>query len=153
MKKIPIQNLTPSLVSGIEVQMPGMAVTEKETYYEWYKSSLITRFKTTEISGGFLKTWHHVPVFSNVETHLDAEMFYFISGIALMPFLDIRDGEPLLDTAQIVRIHPGSQIIIPAGKGHYVAVAEGDDPLIIVVIAPEIEDIKMKLSEPIEGIS
>ena len=69
-----------------------------------------------------------------------------------MPFMDIQDGVPLMDTAQIVRIYAGSQIIISAGKGHYVPVAEGDEPIIVVVVAPQMGDIKMALPEPIEGV-
>ena len=150
--KIPIENLSTDVVRGITVQMPDSEVTEKESYYEWYQSSLVTSFKTMETSGGILKAWPHVPGFQEIETHIDAEMFYFLSGVALMPFMDIQDGVPLMDTAQIVRIYAGSQIIISAGKGHYVPVAEGDEPIIVVVVAPQMGDIKMALPEPIEGV-
>jgi oxalate decarboxylase/phosphoglucose isomerase-like protein (cupin superfamily) len=106
-----------------------------------------------EISGGALKAWHHVPVFKEVETHIDAEMFYFISGTAIMLFMDVDGGQPELDTAQIVRIQPGTQIIIPEGKRHFVAVAEGDEPVEMIVVAPTTDAPRITLPTPVEGIA
>jgi oxalate decarboxylase/phosphoglucose isomerase-like protein (cupin superfamily) len=151
--KIPILDLEPGLVSGISVQMPDTVTPYRDTYFEWNGSSLISKFRTAEISGGMLKTWHHVPVFKEIETHIDAEMFYFRSGVAIMLFMDVESNRPTMDSAQIVRIQPGTQIIIPAGKGHFVAVAETDEPVEIVVVAPKMEAPRITLPTPVEGIT
>jgi oxalate decarboxylase/phosphoglucose isomerase-like protein (cupin superfamily) len=139
------------LVSGIEVQMNGAVPPFRETYFEWSSSMLTAKFASSEISGGILKTWHHVPVFNEIETHCDAEMFYFISGVAMMLFIDVHAQGPDLESAQIVRIQPGTQIIILKGKGHFVAVAEGDAPVEMIVVAPKMEAPRIKLPVPIEG--
>ena len=150
--EIPILDLEPGLVNGIDVQMPDAVMPYRDTYFEWYGSELVSRFRKSEISGGILKTWHHVPIFKEIETHVDVEMFYFLSGTAIMLFMDVKDAQPDLDSAQIVRIKPGTQIIIPAGKGHFVAVAETDEPVEMVVVAPKMEAPRMALPKPVEGI-
>jgi hypothetical protein len=151
-KQAEIKDLEPGLVKGIEVQMPDAVQVYKERFFEWSASSLTSIFKINEISGGVLNAWHHVPVFDEVETHVDAEMFYFISGTALMLFIDMADGIPDMDTAQIVRIHAGTQIIISAGKGHFVAVAEGDEHVGIIVVSPKMEAPRTRLPIVVEGI-
>ncbi len=150
--KIPILDLEPGLVNGIDVQMPDAVTPYRDTHFEWYGSELESKFHTTEISGGILKTWHHVPVFKEIETHVDAEMFYFLSGVAIMLFMDVESDQPTVDSVQIVRIKPGTQIIIPAGKGHFVAVAETDEPVEMVVVAPKMEAPRIVLPRPVEGI-
>jgi dTDP-4-dehydrorhamnose 3,5-epimerase-like enzyme len=152
MEKIKIQDLTPGLVKGIEVQMPTETAGYTETYFEWTASSLVAKFNTTEISGGILQTWHHVPVFQEVETHIDAEVFYYVSGVALMLFVDLKDGRPNMDSAQIVRIQPGTQLIVPAGKGHFVAVAEGAKPVFAVIVSPKMYAPRTTLPVSVEGI-
>jgi len=131
--------------------MNGAVNPYQETYFEWSSSMLISKFATSEISGGILKTWHHVPIFNEIKTHCDAEMFYFISGVAIMLFMDVNEHQPDLGSAQIVRIQPGTQIIILKGKGHFVAVAEGDEPVEMIVVAPKMEAPRIKLPTPIEG--
>jgi mannose-6-phosphate isomerase-like protein (cupin superfamily) len=152
MTKVKIQNLMPGVVPGIGVQIPGAVVPYRENYFEWASSSLAATLKTREVSGGILKAWHHVPVFKEVETHVDEEMFYFVSGVGLMLFMDVDNGRPMLETAQVVRIQPDTQIIIPAGKGHFVPVAEGDDPVEIVVVAPRMDAPRIALPDSVEGI-
>lgn len=152
MKKMRIEDLKPGLVKGIEVQMPTKTAGYKETYFEWTASSLVAKFNSTEVSGGILQAWHHVPVFDQVETHIDAEMFYFISGVALMLFADLKEGNPNPDTTQIVRIQPGTQIVVSAGKGHFVAVAEGSEPVFAVVMSPKMDAPRVSLLEPVEGM-
>ena len=152
MRRVPMQKLALGLVNGIQVQMPDTSEIEKELYFEWAPSSLIAQFNTNSISGGLLRSSRHEPVFNEIESHIDAEMFYFISGTAIMLFIDIKNERPLLDTAQIVYIQPGTQLIIPAGKGHFVPIPEGDESLKIVIVAPKMGDIIVKLPEPVEGI-
>lgn len=150
--KIKIQDLSPKLVPGIEVQMPAAVVPYRENYFEWAASSLLAKMHTDEVSGGVLKAWPHAPIFREIETHIDAEMFYFVSGVALLLFIDFKDGQPDPETAQVVRIQPGTQIVISAGKGHFVPVAEGDEPLEIIVVAPKMDAPRMPLPVVIEGI-
>jgi mannose-6-phosphate isomerase-like protein (cupin superfamily) len=151
MKEVDIQDLKPGLVSGIDVQLPCAADTYKERYFEWTATSVIAKMKTNEISGGVLRAWHHVPFFYEIETHIDAEMFYFISGVALMLFIDLKNGKPDTETAQIVRIRPGTQLSVPAGKGHFVPVAEESEPICVIVVAPKMDAPRIPLSEPVKG--
>jgi oxalate decarboxylase/phosphoglucose isomerase-like protein (cupin superfamily) len=58
-------------------------------------------------------------------------MFYFVSGVALMLFADVKDGQANLETAQIVRIQPGMQIIVTPGKAHFVPVAADATPEVV----------------------
>jgi mannose-6-phosphate isomerase-like protein (cupin superfamily) len=151
MKKVVIQDLILGLVKGVEVQLPSAQPGYRETYFEWTPSSLIAQFKSTEVSGGILEAWRHTPVFREIETHIDAEMFYFISGVALMLFVDVKDGQADLDTAQIVRVRPGTQLVIVAGKGHFVAVAESEEPVEMIVVSPRMDAPRMSLAEAVEG--
>lgn len=151
MRKIRIQDLKPGLVPGVEVLIPSAKDAYKEGNFEWTPSSLVAKFKTAEVSGGVLYAWHHVPVFHEVETHIDAETFYFISGVALMPFVDLRGGRPDIETVQVVRILPGTQIIISPEKGHFVAVAESSEPVHAVVVSPKMEAPRVPLPDQVEG--
>jgi hypothetical protein len=150
--KIQIQDLSPKLVPGIEVQMQAVIVPSRENYFEWAASSLVAKMHTNEVSGGVLRAWRQAPVFREIETHIDAEMFYFVSGVALLLFIDVKDGQPDPETAQLVRVQPGTQIVISAGKGHFVPVAEGDQPLEVIVVGPKMEAPRMPLPVVIEGI-
>jgi hypothetical protein len=151
MKEIRIQDLTPGLVPGVSVAMPGDEAY-KEAYFEWTAAPLVTSFKTREIGGGTLKAWKNVPQFSQVETHVDAEMFYFLDGTAIMPFADLKNGKPDMGSVRIVRIHAGTRIIIPEGKAHFVPVAEGDTPVSVVVVAPKMDAPRIPLPEPVLGV-
>jgi len=153
MQQIKIQDLAPKLVPGVEVQMPAVSAPYRESYFEWVGSSLVAKLQANEVSGGVLRAWRHIPVFREIETHIDSEIFYFISGVALMLFIDVKDGQPYCETAQVVRIQPGTQIVIPAGKGHFVPVAEGNEPVEIIVMAPKMDAPRMPLPVEILGTS
>jgi len=150
--KIHIRDLTQDLIKGVTVQMPRTVSAYKESYFEWTPSALTAKFNSTEISGGTLISWHHVPVFNEIETHIDKEMFYFISGTAIMLFIDVKQGQPDLKTAQIVRIQAGTQLIIEAGKGHFVPIAETSDPLSVIAVSPKMEAPRISLPVILEGI-
>jgi mannose-6-phosphate isomerase-like protein (cupin superfamily) len=152
-KKIKIQDLGPDLVNGVEVLLPDDLPGYQETYFKWAASPLVVNFQKTEVSGGILEARRHIPVFTEVETHCDNEMFYFLSGVALMLFVDLKDGHTDLETAQIVRVQPGTQIIISAGKAHFVPVAEGSEHVVAVVVSPKMSAPRITLSEPVEGIT
>jgi oxalate decarboxylase/phosphoglucose isomerase-like protein (cupin superfamily) len=70
-----------------------------------------------------------------------------------MLFMNIKDGQPDPETAQVVRIRAGTQLVIPAGKAHFVPVAEGDEPVEIIVVAPKMDAPRMPLPFEIVGIS
>jgi hypothetical protein len=152
MKKVTIQDLTPGLVKGVEAQLPSAQPGYREIYFEWTPSSLTAQFKSTEISGGGLRAWRHTPVFQEIETHVDTEMFYFISGVALMLFVDVKDGQADLNTAQIVRVQPRMQLVIEAGKGHFVPVAESEAPVEMIVVSPKMDAPRMGLVEVVKGV-
>jgi mannose-6-phosphate isomerase-like protein (cupin superfamily) len=151
-KKIKIQNLRSDLVKGVEVFLPDESSEYQETYFKWVASPLVVNFQKKEVSGGILEAWHHTPVFTEVETHCDNEMFYFLSGVALMLFADLKEGQVDLETAQIVRIQPGTQIIITAGKAHFVPVAKDSEHVVAVVVSPQMCAPRLALTEPVEGI-
>jgi mannose-6-phosphate isomerase-like protein (cupin superfamily) len=151
MKKIVIQDLKPGLVEGVEVQLPPTQPGYRETYFEWTPSLLTAQFKSTEVTGGVLRAWRHTPIFQEIETHVDAEMFYFVSGVALMLFVDVKDGQADLDTAQIVRVRPGTQLVLTAGKGHFIAVAESEEPVKMIVVSPKMDAPRIGLAEVVEG--
>ncbi len=151
MKEIRIQDLTPGLVPGVSVAMPGDEAY-KEAYFEWTAAPLVTTFKTRDISGGTLKAWKNTPLFSQIETHIDAEMFYFLGGTAIMLFADLKNGKPDMGSIRIVRIRAGTRIIIPEGKAHFVPVAEDDTPVSVVVVAPKMDAPRIPLPEPVLGV-
>jgi dTDP-4-dehydrorhamnose 3,5-epimerase-like enzyme len=153
MREIKIIDLCNGLVQGVNVHLPDADETYRENYFEWTATSLTARMSTPLISGGVLRAWHHTPVFYEMESHVDAEMFYFISGVALMLFVDVLDGQPDMETAQIVRIRAGTQLSISPGKGHFVAVAENSEPICAVVVAPKMDAPRMTLPEPVFGVS
>ena len=152
MKDVRIQDLKQGLVPGLAVALPG-DLPYCEAYFEWTAAPLTAVFKTREVSGGTLKAWKSAPAFQQVETHVDAEMFYFLAGTAIMLFADVKSGKVDMASLQIVRIRPGTRIIIPEGKAHFVAVAEDDTPLSAVVVAPKMEAPRMDLPETVRGVA
>jgi hypothetical protein len=150
-KKVPIKDLKPGLVKKVEVLLSN-SNAYREDYFEWKETALTAAFSSNQISGGILRSWKHEPIFKQAESHVDAELFHFMTGIALMMFIDYKDGRPDLKTAQVVRIQPGTTIIIAKGKGHFVPVAEGDIPVSLVVVAPKMEAPRVRLDQPILGV-
>ena len=152
MREIKITDLKPGMVNDVEVLLPNNNSVYEERYFEWNESTLISSFKSSDISGGILNCWKHQPLFVEAETHIDNEIFYFISGTAIMLFVDYNDGKPNMETIQITRIQPGTQIIISKNKGHFVPVAEGDCPVKIIVVSPKMEAPRKGLIEPVLGV-
>ena len=148
--KVKIQDLKDVTIKGVNVAFTDTCEAYKEDFFEWTAFPVVTQFKTDKIMSGVLQGWHHTPNFSVIEYHVDAEQFYFFEGTALMLFIDIVDGKPAMDTAQIVRIPAGTQLDIAAGKGHFVAVAEGCT-FKAVVVSPVQEAPRMDLTETVYG--
>lgn len=148
--KVKIQDLKDTAVKGVNAVFTETCEAYKEDFFEWTAFPVVTQFKTDKIMSGLLQGWHHTPNFSVIEYHEDAEQFLFTEGTALMLFIDIVDGKPAMDTAQIVRIPAGTQLDIAAGKGHFVAVAE-DCTFKAIVISPVQEAPRMELAEMVCG--
>ena len=113
-------------------------------------SPMAVDFKSTRIACGLLEGWHHTPTFNEIEYHEDAELFYFLEGPALMLFVDIKAGKAVMESAQIVRIPAGTELSIDPGKGHFVAVAEGDT-MKALVVAPVQDSPRITLDETVCG--
>lgn len=152
MRQVKIIDLEPGLINGVEVSFMKPDDTYKENWFEWTATKLTAEFKGNKVTGGVLNAWKHAPVFTEMEYHEDAEMFYFISGTALMPFAEIIDGKIAMDSVRVVRIRPGTQIVIQAGAAHFVAVAEDDTPLVAVVAAPPMDAPRIPMTEAVAGI-
>lgn len=153
MKIIPIKDIRDVMITGVHVALPNDLQGEENHYFFWSPAALTANFQARAITGGILKSWKHQPLFSQAERHRDDEMFYFLSGTALMLFVDYVNDQPDVATAQIVRIPSGTQLIIEKGKGHYVAVAENDEPVLALVVAPKMDAPVSSLSEPVLGKS
>ena len=150
--QIKITDIANTPISGVQVHLACNDEPYLETYFNWSASPLIASFATGNVSGGTLKCWHHTPVFTQVETHVENEMFYFTGGPCLMLFVDVKDGKAVMESAQMVRIPQGTQIIIEKGKAHFPPVAEGDEPSMAVVVSPKVDAPRIDLPEAIEGI-
>lgn len=147
---VKIQDLKDVSISGVKTLFTKSLDTYKETFFEWTAFPMVVDFKSNQIACGLLEGWHHTPTFDEIEYHEDAELFYFLEGPALMLFVDINNGKAVMDSAQIVRIPAGTELSIEAGKGHFVAVAEGDT-MKAVVIAPVQDSPRITLAETICG--
>jgi hypothetical protein len=152
MLKVNITDIENTPISGVKVVTAKDLAPYKENYFVWTATPLVASFRSADVSGGFLKVWNHTPVFSEVETHVDDESFFIVAGTALMVFADVKNGKVLSDTVQIVRIRPYTQFVIAAGKAHFVAVAEGDEPAMMVVVSPKMDAPRTPLAEPVEGV-
>ena len=68
-----------------------------------------------------------------------------------MLFCDLEQGTPVMESMQLARIEPGTQIIVHAGKGHFVPVAV-EDSFDAVVYAPDQQAPRVQLPEVVEGV-
>lgn len=151
--KVQITDIAVTPITGVRVALPenGKKDVHYERYFRWTPLPIVTSFASKEIMTGLLEAWHHVPEFTEVEYHPDKEQFYFLSGTALMCFMDRSpQGEPLMSTAQVVRIPAGTQLEIEAGKAHFIAVAEGDY-FSTIVVSPVQNAPRLQLPEPVVG--
>ncbi len=145
-----IKELKDIKIDGVKISHLEVCDTYKEDFFEWTALPLVSEFKNSNIMAGVLQGWHHTPDFSQIEYHEDKELFYFYEGTALMLFIDIENGKPVMETAQIVRIPAGTELEINQGKGHFVAVAE-NDKFSAMVISPAQDAPRLPLFEKIHG--
>lgn len=147
---VKIQDLKDVTINGVKTLCTKSPGSYKETFFEWTAFPMAVDFKSTRIACGLLEGWHHTPTFNEIEYHEDAELFYFLEGPALMLFVDIKAGKAVMESAQIVRIPAGTELSIDPGKGHFVAVAEGDT-MKALVVAPVQDSPRITLDETVCG--
>lgn len=149
--KVKIQNAQDAVVNGVRFSFKEKCDTYCEDYFTCTPMALETPMQCSGVVCGVIEGWHHTPVFRIMETHRDAETFYYYEGTALMPFCDMVNGVPDLKTAQIIRIPAGTQVEVAPGKAHFVAVAE-TDRFATVVYCPQQSADRVFLDEAVEGI-
>jgi mannose-6-phosphate isomerase-like protein (cupin superfamily) len=147
-----IEDLKEHLIEGVAVQLPGSVAAEKGEYFQFTPAALIAGYKTSRIGSGVLRSLRHKVEFRVAEYHEDRETFIFVSGTAVMLFLDLENGRAKMETAHLVRIKEGTKIIIEPGKGHFVPVAEGNETVCAVVEAPSMPAIKVELPEAVSAV-
>lgn len=147
--KVKIEELKPGVVNGVKVQLPNVVTPFDCGYFKWYPSTITGDFKTTEISGGVLETVKKEIEYSQVEYHVDGEIFYFISGECVMLFCDLENGDVVDDSIQLVRISPGTQIEISAGKGHYAPIPINEEKTKVIIACPKLESPLVCLHEKV----
>jgi mannose-6-phosphate isomerase-like protein (cupin superfamily) len=152
MRQIEIRDIDAMPIAGVTVVTERNFDPYVEGNFVWKATPLVASFSTSRVSGGILRATKRPPVFTEVETHVDDEAFYFVSGVALMAFADVDEGRVVEDSIQIARIRPDTQFIIAAGKAHFVPVAEGDEPVTAVVVSPKMDAPRLPLAEPVAGI-
>jgi len=152
MKTVRIEDLRSGLVSGVDIRLPTREGVHREAYFEWEVSPFRTAFMTSNVVGGLLTVWHHVPCFTEVEYHGDCEKFFFLSGTVLMLFADLKAGVVVPQSLQIVRIQAGTHLVIFPGKAHFIPVAETIDPALLLIVAPTMEAPRIALSAPVLGV-
>lgn len=150
--EIKITDIADTPIKGVRVSLPQEYQKGRynEDYFTWTGMPIVSPFKTSDIMMGILEGWHHTPNFDKIEYHVDKESFYFMTGVALMYFVDISNGKPVMETSQIVRIPAGVELEIEAGKGHFVAVAESDH-FSALVTSPVQEAPRINLPEIVCG--
>jgi hypothetical protein len=153
MKEITIQDIRPGLIRGVHVQLPNTAPPYREAWFAWTASTLSAHFETSDISGGVLNAWKHLPRFEALEYHIDREFFFFCSGIAIMPFAQLSDAAIDPESIIIARIPAGTQLVIDPDTAHFVPVAEDDVPITAIISAPRMDAPRIPLHEPILGVT
>lgn len=153
MKQIKILSIEDIAISGVKVQLSSEYDIYEENYLRWSGTRLMLDLKSTSVAGGVLKVWRHQPVFQKLEYHDDREKFVFLQGTVIMPFVDVKDGKIIEDSLQYVRIPAGTEIIIEAGKAHFMPVACDSDSALMVVVSPDMPFYHVFLEEPVLGQS
>lgn len=148
--EICIKDLKDVTIDGVKFSFRENCEVYKENYFQWTGLPVVTEFKTNNIMEGILQGWHHTPEFDSIEYHADKELFYFLEGTSLMLFVDIKNGETVMDTVQIVRIPAGTELEIAPGKGHFVPVAE-DERFSAIVVSPVQDAPRLQLGEKVTG--
>lgn len=150
--EVQITDIEVSKIAGVRVQLEKNSSPYEERYFVWNESLLTAQFQSTEVSGGVIDAWHHSFIFTEIEYHEDQEMFYFTEGTAIMLFADTDGRSVDMESLQAVRIPKGTQLVIEKGKGHFVAMAEGSEPVKMIVVAPKMEAPRVTLKESVRAV-
>ncbi|NLI54054.1 MAG: hypothetical protein GX417_06965 [Clostridiales bacterium] len=146
--KLKIVNIEEADLKDVRVALPNTGSVLRRGNFEWTAFPVETVFKTNRLISGLLEGWHRMIEFDTVEYHDDAENFLFFEGVSLMLFCD-REGDRLLpESMQLVRIMPGTQVEVKAGKCHYVPIPE-TDRFRAYVVTPLQESILIPLAESV----
>lgn len=148
---INIQNLSEMKITGVNYCLEKECKPYKETYFDWVAYPMVNDMKTSEVVCGLLTAWHHVPEFTQVEFHEGEETFFFVEGECIMIFCDLENGKPVMESIQIARIQPGTELHVEAGKAHFVPIPVGDR-LRAIVVAPNQEAPRVLLPELVRGL-
>lgn len=150
MLKIKVENAEKATVNGVRFAFAEDGMLLAKEHFEWTSFPLETALKTNKVISGLLQGWHQKVEFHTVEYHEDTENFFFFEGECIMPFCD-RNGEvPDMDTLQFIRIRPGTQVEVKAGKCHYVPIPL-TDTFRAYVFTPQQESVLMPLAERAEA--
>jgi len=147
-----IQDIDEMKIRGVVFEKFHEELSHHEDYFTWTPITELTKFKSSMITGGYLNATYHIPDFLYMETHLDKEIFFFTSGIAIMPFADMLNGVVDPDSVQIARIKPQTLLVVDAGKAHFVAVSENKDTVQAIVVSPIQDAPRIELPFVIRGI-
>ena len=124
--KVHVINAEDAKISGVRFAFPGEENLLCSGHFEWRSFPLETMLRTNKVISGILQGWHRTVEFDTLEYHDDTENFYFTEGTCIMPF-GTRVGDSVdPDSLQLVRIRPGTQVEVKAGKLHYVPIPLGD---------------------------
>ena len=124
--KVQVINAEDAKISGVRFAFPGEENLLCSGHFEWRSFPLETMLRTNKVISGILQGWHRTVEFDTLEYHDDTENFYFTEGTCIMPF-GTRVGDSVdPDSLQLVRIRPGTQVEVKAGKLHYVPIPLGD---------------------------
>lgn len=145
-----IENIEDVQIKGVRVAAPGTGNLLRRGNFEWTSFPLETELKTNKVISGLLQGWHHEIAFDTVEYHEDTENFYFMEGVSLMLFCDRNGDVPDMSTLHLVRIQPGTQVEVVAGKCHYVPIPE-TDYFKAYVFTPLQESILLPLAETVNA--
>ena len=149
--KLEIQEISDVQMEGVRVALPGTEGVLRKNHFEWISFALETKETTDRIISGLLEGWHHEVKFTEVEYHINPENFYFYEGTCLMLFADKTEEDEIIEgSLKLVRIHPGTQVEVAAGKCHYVPIPE-TDTFKAFVFTPIHESLMIDLPEEVTG--
>lgn len=149
--EIRIINAEDASISDVRFAFPKSENVLRRGNFEWSSFPLESLLRTNKVISGILKGWHRTVEFDTVEYHMDTENFYFAEGVCIMPFAN-RIGDAVdIGSLQLVRIQPGTQVEVKAGKCHYVPIPEGDT-FRAFVFTPRQDSILLSLDDTVRGI-
>ncbi len=151
-KTYPIIEIKDFKLPGVTFARDNKADLYAETYFEWQPMALCSQFADPNVSGGFLETHYHLPICTEMEYHIDTEVFYFVSGEVIMPFCTLKDGAADMESVCFVRIPAKTQVVIEKGVGHFVAVASNCEKATLVVVSPKMDAPRIALPYRVQGV-